>query len=131
MAVQYKGEKPDKNYSINDFRDHGIILTWYARFMSDKTPSLRACFRSNGLSAEIRTTCYGDTYAVDVRWGWWSDRQQCLTTECKTIREAKSILFLWFKSKGYRRTNEQLSQEPYASFLRYENIQLRLFNTIR
>lgn len=131
MSVIYKGEKPTKNYSVNDFRDRGIILTWYTRFISDKTPSMRAFFKSNGLIGEIRTTCYGDTYAVDVRWGWWSDRQQCLTTECKTIREAKSILFLWFKSKGYQRTNEQLSQEPYSSFLKFEGTQLRLFNTIR
>jgi hypothetical protein len=127
MSVLYNGEIPTKNYSLDDFRNHRIIMIWCNRFMSDKIPSIRACFRSNGLSGEIRTTCYGDTYAVDVRWGWWSDRQRCLTTECKTIREAKSILFLWFASKGYSRSNEQISQEQYSSFLRFDNVQLSLF----
>lgn len=128
MSVYYKGPIPDKNYSVSDFRDKGIILVWYRKFMSDKIPSLRAVFRSNGLIGEIRTTCYGNTYAVDVRWGWWSDRQCCLTTECKTIREAKSVLFLWFKSEGYKRTKEQLKREQYASFLAFDNVQLSLFN---
>jgi hypothetical protein len=131
MSVQYTGIKPDRNYSVTDFRDHGIILMSFMKFKSgnDNIPSLRIIFRSNGLLGEIRTTCYGNAYAVDVEWGWYSDRRQCITTECKSLREAKSILFMWFKSKGFKRTTEQIKAEPYASYLSLNNVQLRLFAT--
>ena len=126
MSVQYNGLKPDRNYSLNDFRDKGVILISFIKFKSgnDNIPSLRIIFRSNGLLGEIRTTCYGNTYAVDVEWGWWSDRKRCLTTECKSLREAKSILFTWFKSMGYSRTKDQIASEQYASYLSLNNIQL-------
>jgi hypothetical protein len=125
MSFKYSGPIPDRNYSLNDFYDKRIILWMFCKFKTyDNIPSLRIVFRSNGLIGEIRTTCYGNTYAVDVEWGWWSDRRRCLTTECKSLREAKSILFMWFKSKGYNRTEEQIANEQYASYLSLNNIQL-------
>lgn len=125
MAVIYDGKMPDRNYSLKDFNDNYIILWRIAKFKSyDNIPMLRIIFRSNGLIGEIRTTCYGNTYAIDVEWGWWSDRKKCLTTECKSLREAKSILFLWFQSKGFNRTESQIEAEPYAGYLSLNNKQL-------
>jgi hypothetical protein len=125
MSVIYSGKKPDRNYSLKDFEDNHIILWWVAKFKSyENMPMLRIVFRSNGLIGEIRTTCNGNTYAIDVEWGWWSDRKRCLTTECKSLREAKSILFLWFQSKGFNRTESQIKTEPYSSDLSLNNRQL-------
>jgi hypothetical protein len=102
MSVKYIGKIPERNYSVSDFNNHGIVISWAARFRDiNNKPAYRCIFRSNGLLGEIRTTCFGDTFAVDVRWGWSSDQERCLTTECGSIRESKSILFEWFKSQGY------------------------------
>jgi hypothetical protein len=101
--VQYRGKIPDRNYSLKDFYDHGIIISWVAKYVHESKPALRCIFRSNGLLGEIRTTCYGTSYAVDVEWGWHTNERACLTTECKSIKEAKSILFEWFKSMGFQR----------------------------
>lgn len=129
MAVIYRGKTPDRNYSIKDFYDNGIVLSWAIRFYTHDTkqPRIRAIFRSNGLLGEIRTTCYGDTYAVDVRWGWHSNEDQCLTTECKSIREAKSILFEWFKSKGFVVPKRITDTDWSKNYLSYQNVQLNLF----
>ncbi len=129
MAVIYRGKLPERNYSIKDFYDNGVVLSWAKRFYAHDTkkPHIRAVFRSNGLLGEIRTTCYGDTYAVDVRWGWGTAERTCLTTECKSIREAKSILFEWFKSKGFVVPKRITDNDWSKNYLAYQNVQLNLF----
>lgn len=125
MSVKYEGKQPDKNYSLKDFENNEIILWSFMKFKSyENVPMLRIIFHSNGLIGEIRTTCYGNTYAVDVEWGWWSDRKKCLTTECKSLKEAKSILFTWFKSKNFKKSESELKYEPYSSYLSLHNKQL-------
>ena len=124
MSVIYSGKTPERNYSLNDFYKNGIVISWVRRFESDGKPAIRVIFRSNGLLGEIRTTCYGDRYAVDVTWEWGMDR--CLTTECKTIREAKSILFEWFKSKGYSLSKKETDSSWRKNHLAYQSVQLTL-----
>lgn len=103
MSVQYKGPKPDKNYNTIDFRNKGIDVMILAKWKhwEENFPCIRVIFRSNGLCGEIRTCCYGDSFAVDFAWGWHTNENVCLTTECKTLREAKSILYMAFKEKGF------------------------------
>lgn len=122
MSVTYRGITPERNYSLKDFYENRIVIAWLSKFKNgDGTPQLRVVFRSNGYLGEIRTTCYGTSYAVDVRWEWGTDR--CLTTECKSIREAKSILFQWFKEKGfYRKSFSGWRERDLA----YQNVQLTL-----
>lgn len=109
MSVAYTGEKPDKNYSIRDFYKKGVILYSFIHYRHYKTNHrhISCNFKSNGLQGTIRTTCYGDTYAVDVR--YYDNgpfiKDQCLTTECRTIREAKSILYMWFKKHNFKIDN--------------------------
>jgi hypothetical protein len=127
MSVTYKGTKPKRNYTVNDFRDNKVILTKILRWTSyDGHPNMRAFFRSNGFSAEIRTTCYHDTYAIDVRTNWWN-KSTCLTTECKSLKEAKSILFTWFEEQGFYKSMEEVNNSWTTSFLKFDQIQLTLF----
>ena len=129
MAVIYQGNIPKRNYSLKDFHDKGVILCWVVKYYRHKTnkPSIRVIFRSNGLLGEIRTTCYGDSYAVDVRWGWYTNQQKCLTTECKSLREAKSILYEWFKSKGFVVPKKETDSDWSKNYLSFTNVQLELF----
>lgn len=117
MAVIYRGETPDKNYSIKDFYANGVVVSWMAKFYQNGNPALRCIFRSNGLLGEIRSC--GNTFAVDVKWGWSSDTQRCLTTECKSIKEAKSILFIWFKSKGFSVPKKETDNDWRKNHLAY------------
>lgn len=129
MAVIYRGEKPTQNYPLSAFLEKAIDLSWCIRFRNYKNePQFRAIFRSNGLLGEIRSC--GKTWAVDVRWGWSSDQQSCLTTECKNIREAKSILFLWFKSKGFVVPKSITDTDWRKGYLSYQNVQLSIFKNI-
>lgn len=103
MSVIYRGPKPDRNYSTKDFKDKGIDVMILAKWKDHYKhfPCIRVIFRSNGLCGEIRTTCYGNTFAVDFAYGWHTNENNCLTTECKSIKEAKSILYMAFKEKGF------------------------------
>jgi hypothetical protein len=126
MAVIYRGDLPDKNYSIMDFYQNGVVVSWMAKFRHHETKKIkiRCIFRSNGLLGEIRSC--GDTFAIDIQWGWGSDTQRCLTTECKTLREAKSILFIWFKSKGFSLPKKETDNDWRKNHLAYNNQQLNL-----
>jgi hypothetical protein len=108
MSVKYRGETPERNFSIRDFYTEGVVIVSFAIWRDYQTNKrhLSCTFRSNGLSGTIRTTCYDDTFAIDVRWGRRFAgycEETCLTTECKTLREAKSILFVWFREHGFSR----------------------------
>lgn len=118
MAVIYRGEIPDKNYTILDFYKNGVVVSWVAKYYDypKNNPQLRCIFRSNGLLGEIRS-CGGGTFAVDVTWGWNDSR--CLTTQCKNVREAKSILFLWFKSKGFTLTKAEVNSDWHKGHYRF------------
>lgn len=123
--VIYRGKQPDRNYTLDDFIDKDIIVTWVKRFRdSEDNPALRAMFKSNGLYGEIRTTCTGKTYAVDVAWSW-SD-SKCLTTECTSIREAKSILYMWFKDQGFKKSQKDTKNIYKEGFHRLPDVQLVL-----
>lgn len=126
MSVQYRGIKPERNYRIIDFYNNGVVVSWFAKFRKHKTnkPLIRCIFRSNELLGEIRTTCYGDTFAVDVKCEWGTD--SCLTTECKSLREAKSILFEWFKSKGFSVSKSVTDNNWRKNALAFQNEQLNL-----
>lgn len=112
--IKYRGEPPTQNYTTKDFYDNGIVISGFIRY-KDKN-GLKVIFRSNGLLGIIRTTCYGNTFAVDVWWGQGSNEKTCLTTECKSLREAKSILFVWFKSKGFRLPKSYTDSNPYLQY---------------
>jgi hypothetical protein len=106
MSVQYRGKEPERNFCINDFYANGVVIVGFGIWRHHQTNKrhLSCTFKSNGLSGTIRTTCYGDTFAIDVRWGRRFAgycEETCLTTECKTLREAKSILYVWFREKGF------------------------------
>jgi hypothetical protein len=120
MAVLYRGPKPSKNYSLKDFYKNGIVISWWAKFKNNNKTCLRVIFRSNGLLGEIRTTADSKSYAIDVRWGWWSSQESCLTTECKSLKEAKSILFEWFKSKGYTLPKEETDNDWTKKHLAFD-----------
>lgn len=131
MSVKYQGIKPDRNYSTKDFLDKKIVITRLSRGRNYKNEIyFRAVFRSNGLLGVIRSTCYSNVnngnfeYAVDVSWGWHEDT--CLTTECKTIREAKNILFMWFESKGFSISKEITDNDWKKNHLSFNNTQLKL-----
>ena len=128
MSIINKHFIPDKNYSVDDFYKKGVVLTSVNKSYHYQTnkPKIRITFRSNGLLGLIRTTCYGDTYAVDVRWGWWTNEDTCITTECKSLREAKSVLYMWFKSKGFVKSNEELKTNWSWNTMKLPNIQLNL-----
>lgn len=127
--IKYRGKIPERNYSLRDFYENGVVLHWAVRFYDydKKVPMIRAIFRSNGLLGEIRTTCYGDAYAVDVVWGMSTNERACLTTECSSIRQAKSILFEWFKSKGFKIPKKITDNDLSKNYLSFDNIQLDMF----
>lgn len=111
MSVIYRGKILYKNAKVSDFLEKKIFLTMLLKWKDYKgLHHIRAVFRSNGLLGEIRTTCYGDAFAVDVKWGWHTFEQRCLTTECKTIQEAKNILLTWFHEQGFKKTKDQVNQ---------------------
>ena len=126
MAVQYRGKIPDKNYSVIDFYNNGVVISWFAKFKdyNTKNSHIKCIFRSNGLLGEIRTTCYGNSFAVDVRSEWRT--QRCLTTECKSLREAKSILFMWFKEQGFSIPKHITDKDWNRGYLTFNNVQLNL-----
>ncbi len=103
MSIIYRGSIPERNYSLLDFNKKNIILSWCSKWYDEynKHHCIRAVFRSNGLLGEIRTCSYGNTYAIDVWSGWHSSERTCLGTEFKSVREAKSVLYKWFESKGF------------------------------
>lgn len=122
MSVIYRGKKPDRNYTVNDFYNNGVVISWFAKFrMYTGENCIRCIFRSNGLLGEIRSC--GNTFAVDVMSGWSTSLHNCLTTECKSVREAKFILFEWFKSQGFRKSDAQLD---YGTYLAFDSTQLNL-----
>jgi len=127
MAVQFRGKKPQRNYSLQDFYNNGVVISWFAKFITgtNNFSSIRCVFRTNGLLGEIRTTCHGQ-FAVDVWWGWHTNERSCLTTECKNIREAKSILFEWFQSKGFSVPKKVTDTDWSKQTLAYQNVQLSL-----
>lgn len=107
MAIHYSGKMPERNFTINDFNANGVILTSIHMWRNHKSNkrNLRCVFRSHGFTGIIRTTCYKDSFAIDVVWGHhWGlhPNERCLTTKCKTLREAKSILFVWFREHGFK-----------------------------
>lgn len=128
MAVIYRGEIPNKNYTVIDFYNKGVVISWFVRFKdySRGNSNIRCIFRSNGLLGEIRTTAYGDSFAVDVEWGWYTNQKTCLTTECKSLREAKSILYIWFKSKGFSIPKSITDNDWSKNTLKFDNVQLNL-----
>lgn len=130
MSVIYKGQTLYSNAKISDFLKKDIFLTMLLKWVDYKgLHHIRGVFRSNGLLGEIRTTCYGDTFAVDVKWGWRSNECQCLTTECKTIQEAKNILLTWFHNEGFKKTDEYLSKDWSLATMKFNKpLQLKLIN---
>jgi len=136
MPVHYTGEIPDRNYSVEDFRLKKIILTSYIRSRTayNKSIFFRAVFRSNGLLGTIRSTCYSDLngrpfeYAVDVIAEWGTEH--CISTECKSIREAKNILYMWFKSKGFSVPVAEIKNDWRKGYLAFNEVQLSLFNRL-
>lgn len=117
MSVEYRAPIPDRMYTTKDFYDKGIILTQYLRvpFNTKGQPQwARFVFRSNGLLGTIRYTCYGTSWAVDIQTEWGNET--CLTTECKTIREAKSILYAWFKGEGFVKPKTNEWRKKYLEF---------------
>lgn len=61
-----------------------------------------------------------------MNWGWHTNEQTCLTTECKSLREAKSILFEWFKSKGFSVSKKETDNNWSKAHWAYQNVQLNL-----
>lgn len=121
MSYQYRGPKPERNYTVKDFQEKGITVRVGAKW-KDYTkgfPSITVGFRSNGLRGTIRTSCYGNTFCVDFRWGWHTSEETCLTTECKSIREAKSILYMAFKEKGFVIPKEITDRDWSKNYLAY------------
>jgi len=107
MSVHYRGNVPERNFTIHDFHANGITLTSFQMYRNHKSNKrhIRCVFRSHGFTGIIRTTCYENSFAVDVIYGKQCDlypNDSCLTTECKTLREAKSILFVWFRENGFK-----------------------------
>lgn len=107
MTVHYSGKMPERNFTIRDFCANGVTLTSFHMYRNHKSNkrNIIVSFRSHGLIGTIRTTCCEDSFAIDVAWGRdfsHYPNERCLTTECKTLREAKSILFVWFRSHGFR-----------------------------
>lgn len=107
MAVHYRGKVPERNFTIHDFHANGVTLTSFSMWRGHKSKkrNIRYVFKSHGFIGIIRTTCYENSFAVDVVWGkQWAlyPNESCLTTECKTLREAKSILFVWFREHGFK-----------------------------
>lgn len=103
MSVQYRGPLPDRNYTTKDFLDKGIVITQFLKSVTHENKHwMRVVFRSNGLLGSIRRDCYDKSWCIDVRTEW-SQGDRCITTECKSLREAKSILYEWFKSHGFVR----------------------------
>jgi len=103
MSVKYRGPEPTRKFTVSDFYKNGIIITMFLKWKDHEGKRMLRCvFRSNGLLGEIRRTCDGVHFAVDVEDdSLYRGNQQCLTTECKTVGEAKSILFMWFQKKGF------------------------------
>jgi hypothetical protein len=124
MSVDYRGKTPERNYNLSDFYKNGVVISWFAKFKTSGIPQIRIVFRSNGLLGEIRTC--GDGFAVDAWWGWSTNQRQCLTTECKSVREAKSILFEWFKSKGFVVSKKVTDHDWRKGTLAYYGVQLSL-----
>lgn len=118
MSVIYRGTKPSRNYSLKDFRRHDITLALFLKWKHYEKGfnMLRVVFRTNGLLAEISSVYDGSKFAIDTYWGWSHGKQQCLTTECKSLREAKSIVFQWFKEQGFRKENKDLDYGYYLKF---------------
>ena len=87
---------------VKEFEKKGITVNSLERWTDyEGKPKMKAVFRSNGLLGVIRTNCY-DKYSVDVRWSWWSGGQQTLyPASVNTIKQAKEMLFNWFKEKGF------------------------------
>ena len=111
MSIHYRGKIPERNFTIRDFHANGVTLTSFHMYRSYKSNkrNLICAFRSHGFTGIIRTTCYEDSFAVDVVWGKdfaFYPNERCLTTECKTLREAKSILFVWFRENGFKLHND-------------------------
>lgn len=102
MAVIYREPIPDINPKLSDFVKHGVVPSFFVKWRQYDTGAgmFRCGFKSNGLYGEIRTTCYGNSLAVDVEWDAFHGKS-CLTTECRTVREAKAILFTWFRGQGF------------------------------
>lgn len=131
MAVQYRGKVLYSNCKLIDFFENKVYLTMFLKFQIYKCDftSIRAVFRSNGYLGEIRTTCYGDSYAVDFDTEWGMSR--CLTTECKSLQEAKDVLFTEFSKVGFYRTDEQMSNNWRQLHLQYHPpAQTKLFTSI-
>lgn len=128
MSVICRGNYDYSNAKLKDFSDNKIYLTMFCKFRNykDTFSLIRAVFRSNGLLGEIRTTCYGDTLAVDVSSEWGESR--CLTTECKSVQEAKNILLTWFKSKGFSKKSLKNWREYHLGYNPPK--QLSMFKTI-
>lgn len=97
-------------YKVKDFLKKGILITGVLRWKDYRNiPNIRVFFRGENLFAEIRTTCYGNTFAVDISKAnnhWYHRTDSCLTTECKTLQEAKNIVWAWFESENWHK-------EPY------------------
>lgn len=130
MSYTYRGTKPDRVYKCQDFYDKGIILSQYLR-VPNRTRGqdqwARFVFRSNGLMGIIRYSCYCDTWCVDVQDSWHYGHY-CLTTECRTISEAKSILYIWFKEHGFKK--KVINDWKDKSALGYMGHQLSLSNMV-
>lgn len=124
MSVRYSGKMPERNFTIRDFHANGVTLTSFSKWRGHKSNkrNIRCIFRSHGFTGIIRTTCYEDSFAVDVIWGrQWAlyPNKQCLTTECKTLREAKSILFVWFREHGFK-LHSNTSTLPSVRFKHFQ-----------
>ncbi len=94
---------PQAKYTVKDFLRKGIIITCVLRFKNQNRPHCRIFFRGENLFAEIRTCCYG-TLAIDTSKAssnYNTKDEQCITTECKSMREAKSMVWSWFESQGW------------------------------
>ena len=125
---EYKGNNPEKvNVKTCDFYNKGIILTQYGRTFKSKYTEAwaRFIFKSEGLMGIIRRDCYNKNWCVDVQNSWWNG-DTCLTTKCKTIQEAKDILYQWFKEQNFKKIHSDYYDKITLSL---NNHQIR-FNPI-
>lgn len=106
MAVYYNRGIIAKGAKTHHFKDKGISIRVSHKTYPDeykKYIDLGVVFTKDKLLSVIRTSCYGNTFCVDVYktdpYGFHNRR--CLTTECKSLQECKDIIYAWFYKPTY------------------------------
>lgn len=107
----------DKRTTIKDIVDTGAILSFgYFNRDYQNIISSRYVFKLGKLTAQIRVTCYGNAWAVDVTDpDAYFDSGECLGTNF-TANEAKRVVVDWFnknKFHAWHSKRKPWSTQPY------------------